>query len=263
MKKLLILLFTSLSLNAVSQNSKVTLAPKVFTAEDEVTITVDVSGTPLSGSAEAYLWAFSNTSKDNPAYPKKDGKTNGQWGASDEKAKMTKVGTDLWQYKFIATVLYEVSPAQLFDFGFLVKSKDGTKQTPDFKPFNFDPIVFIPSEKRIFPAKVSENDMVTVFFDQKLSTSTDQGRMTPITIKITIYDMNDQVIATPKINLILKKEVNGTFSYSFISTKLFAVPAGVKVKKFAYSFSGTGKDVTGSTIAVTSDESSFEFLDLQ
>ncbi|MBC7915481.1 MAG: hypothetical protein H7Y07_15325, partial [Pyrinomonadaceae bacterium] len=199
-----------------------------------------------------------------PAYPKKDGKTNGQWGASDEKSKMTKlVGTDLWQFKFTGTVLYEASPAQLFDFGFLVKSKDGSKQTSDFKPFNFDPIVFVPSEKRIFPAKVSENDMVTVFFDQKLSTSTDQSRMTPITINITIYDMDDKVIATPKTNLALKKEADGTFSFSFISTKLFVVPAGVKVKKFVYNFSGTGKDITGSTIAVTSDEGSFEFLDLQ
>lgn len=260
MKRLLIILFASLSFPALAQ---VTFAPKVFTAEDEVTMTVNVSGTPLAGTSEAYVWAFSNTAKDSPLYPRKDGKTNGQWGASDEKAKMTKVGTDLWQYKFTGISMFEQSPSQLYDFGFLVKSKDGTKQSADFKPFLFDPIVFTPSEKRIFPAKAGANDMVTIFFDQKLSTSVSQGRMTPTTIKITIYDLVDQVIATPKGNLALRKEVDGTYSYSFISDRLFAIPAGVKVKKFTYEFSGTGKDEAGNTITATSDEGAYEFLDLQ
>ncbi|RYE22057.1 MAG: hypothetical protein EOP51_14115, partial [Sphingobacteriales bacterium] len=184
MKQLLYFLLMLIpAFGANAQNPS--LSPSAFTAEDEVTITIDVTGTGMAGVADAYIWIFSNPDLGGGA----DGVVNGQWGNSSEAAKMTPAGPNKFTFKFIGTTMFGQTPAQLKSFGFLLKKKDGSAQTPDYKPFFFDPLIFVPSMTRIFPAKVDKDDVVTVNFDNRYAAanSNDQ-RMTPTTATIVVYD---------------------------------------------------------------------------
>jgi hypothetical protein len=241
MKKFLLsMLFSLCSLWAFSQ---VTFSPASFTAEDEVTITLDVSNTPLAGLNDIYIWIFSNDGVGGG----KDGLVNGQWTNSSEAAKFTKVATNKFTFKFTGTTLFGQSPAELINFGFLAKTKDGSKQTQDYKPYKFDPLVFSPSQFRIFPAKLDQTDMATVYFHQDLATDQNLQRLFDIKVTITFYDGANNQFAQ-RTGIIAKKESDKLYSYSFIPEKLITLPAGTTLSKFSYQFSGNLKDANGANV---------------
>jgi hypothetical protein len=244
MKKLILSIIFTLS--AAFAFAQVTFSPATFTAEDEVTITLDVTGTGMAGQTDVYLWMFSNDGVGGG----KDALTNGQWGSSSESAKMTKIATNKFTFKFTGTTLFGQSPAELINFGFLGKSKDGTKQTQDFKPYKFDPLVFTPSQFRVFPAKMDQTDMSTVYFHQNLATDQNLQRMFDVKVNITLYSDAGAVVAT-RTALVATKESAILYSYSFIPERLATIPAGTKLGKFSYQFTGSVKDATGANTTTT------------
>ena len=59
MKQLIyFLLLLAPAFSAQAQNPS--FSPSAFTAEDEVTLTIDVTGTGVAGLTDVYLWIFSN-----------------------------------------------------------------------------------------------------------------------------------------------------------------------------------------------------------
>jgi hypothetical protein len=237
--------------------AQVTFSPAVFTAEDEVTLTVDVTGTPMAGQSEAYLWIFSNVSGGG-----KDGFTNTSWTNSPANAKMTAAGTNKWSYKFTGTTMFGQTPGELKDFGFLVKSKDGSRQTPDYKPFAFDPLVFTPSKLRVFPSKVGVDDVVTVNFDKSLGTTVEEQRMEPTSATITMLDNTGAVVGTPLTRTLRKLDTN-IWAASFIGSASFTPAAGRTLAKFRYRFNGTVRDVNGAPANVSTSEAEVEYVTLK
>lgn len=241
MKKLILSIIFTLS--ATFAFSQVTFNPATFTAEDEVILTLDVTGTPMAGQTDVYLWMFSNDGVGGG----KDALTNGQWGSSSEAAKMTRVSGNIFTFKFTGTTLFGQSPAELINFGFLGKSKDGSRQTQDYKPYKFDPLVFTASQFRVFPAKMDFTDMATVYFHQDLATDQNLQRMFDVKVTLTFYNDASAVVAT-RTALLATKESNTLYSYSFIPERLITLPAGTKLSKFSYQFTGSIKDANGGNV---------------
>ena len=246
-------------------NAQVTFSPLIFTAIDEVTVTVDVTGTPLAGESSAYIWIFSNPdATDEEAAttrPKKDGVTNGGWGNSAEAAKMTAAGANKWSFKFKGNELFGLPPSQLVSFGFLVKAKDGSKQTPDYKPFKFDPLVFVPTKMRVFPNKVGVADVIGLNFDQSLTKVTDEARMTPVSVTI-ILEGAAGVLGTKEIAL--KKEAATIWAAYFIPTYTFGVTeTQLAGGKFRYRFNGTIPAANGAVLNITTEEVTVPFITLK
>lgn len=257
MKQLLyLLIFTFLGFEAVAQNPS--FSPSSFTAEDEVTITIDVTGTGMAGVTDAYLWIFSNPGLSGGA----DGITNGSWGNSSEAAKLTPAGTNKFTYKFTGTIMFGQTPAQLKSFGFLLKKKDGSAQTPDYKPYFFDPLIFVPSLSRVFPAKVDVDDVVSVNFDQQYAVSVNDQRMTPSTFTITMYDDFNNTVGAA-VTLPLRKTEATIWSGSFIPNALFTPAAGRKLFKFRYRFNGTILDINGLPVTVSSADTEVTFTTMK
>ncbi|MEE1945044.1 hypothetical protein VRU48_07995 [Pedobacter sp. KR3-3] len=246
MKKLILSIIFILS--ATFAFAQVTLSPATFTAEDEVTITLNVSGTPLAGLNDIYIWAFSNDGVGGG----KDALTNGQWGNSADAAKMTKTGTNIFTFKFTGTTLFGQSPAELINFGFLAKTKDGTKQTQDYKPYKFDPLVFVPMQFRVFPSKMDQTDMTTVYFHQDLATDQNLQRMFDVKVNLVFYNDATPVpaVVATRTALVTVKESNILYSYSFIPERLITLTAGTKLTKFTYQFTGSVKDANGANVPV-------------
>lgn len=252
MKKLLYLSFLiTIGLAAKSQNP--TFSPATFTAEDQVTLTFDVTGSGMAGATEAYIWLWGNAG---------DSPLNTSWTNSPAAAKMTAAGTNKWSFTFTATVLYGLPPAALQNFNFLVKKKDGSAQTSNQGPFAFDPLVFVPSMLRIFPAKVGADDVVTVNFDRTYAVSTDEQRMTPTTTTITMFDDLGAVVGAP-LTVAVTKAADTRWVKSFIPSLTFTPAAGRKLTKFKYKFNGTLLDPSGATITVTSSETEVTFTTMQ
>ena len=256
MKKTLLNIFVLLLLLVSSKAfSQVTISPSTFTAEDEITIRVDLSATPLAGIEPVYLWAFIPGGGG-------DALTNGSWTNSDEKAKFTKVSANIFEYKLVGTTAFGKSPAELKTLGFLVKSKDGGKQSADFGPFKFDPLVFSATQFRTFPAKVGQNDMISIFMDPKLASDELVKRMTASTISVGVYDSNGSQVGTDKTGTVTKTP-EGFYSFAFIPTRLFTIPSGTKITKVKFKFIGTGRDANGISISQISNEGEISLLDFQ
>jgi len=249
MKKLILSIIFILSAAFAFAQSNPSFSPATFTAEDEVTITLDVTGTPLAGQDDVYIWIFSNS--DLPAeIPKKDGLTNGQWTSSSESAKMTKIASNKFTFKFTGTTIFGQSPGELIHFGFLAKTKDGSKQSQDYKPFKFDPLVFTPSQFRIFPSKLDATDVSTVYFHQNLATDQNLQRLFDVKVNLTFYNEANAVVGS-KTAIVAVKESTSVYAYSFIPDRVITVPAGTKLSKFTYQFTGSVKDANGANVPTT------------
>lgn len=251
---ILFVLFT-----ALAGKAQVTFSPSTFTAEDQVTLTVDVSGTPLAGQSEAYIWIWANPGGVGPA---PNGTVNGDWGNSGAAAKLTAAGTNKWSFTFTGTTLFGLTAGELHDFGFLVKTKNGSSQTSDFKPFLFDPLIFTPNKLRVFPSKVGSDDVVTVFFEKSLGTSTEEQRMTPASVSVTMFDDAGTQVGNV-LTLTASKKADNIWGASFIPSSSFTPAAGHKLKRFTYHFNGTVLTPTGGTQTVSSADASVDFIEMK
>lgn len=241
-------LFVSSALMA--QAGTITISPTTFTAEDDITVTIDVTGTPMAGEAEAYIWTWCN--KEAAGYIERSAVFNTDWGNSELNSKMTNVGPNKWSFTFRGTDAYGLTPAQLKHFQMLAKSKTGSKQTADSPKFPFDPLVFTPSQSRTFPAKFGQDDAVTLYFHQNLATSPDTERMTPTEFVISFYNQSDVQVGS-EITVAAFNEGNSMYSYSLIPARAVTVPVGSSLKKIRYKVKGTVLDVNGAPANVETE----------
>ncbi len=258
MKKILLFIGFIFSAMTVVKAQNPSFVPSSFTAEDQVTLTIDVTGTGMAGAAEAYIWIFSNPNGTGGV----NGTVNGDWSNSSNAAKMTAAGTNKWSFTFVGTTLFGQAPAQLKSFGFLVKKKDGSAQTPDYKPFNFDPLVFTPSMLRVFPSKVGADDVVTINFDRNYGVSVDEKRMSPTTATITMYDETGAQVGTP-LTIPVRSFESTIWAATFIPGSSFTPATGRKLFKFKYRFNGTVLDANGAATPVSSSETEITLTTMQ
>lgn len=125
---LTVLLFTS----AIAQ--KVSFDPTDWSGADTLTITVDLSGTALSGTTEdLYLWAWAKKGFNQDI----DSPFNGTWGASLPASKLTAIGNNRYRITIFPEQHFEMSKEllQVSGFGFLLKNLTGSSQTTNLGPY--------------------------------------------------------------------------------------------------------------------------------
>ncbi|MGN7784674.1 hypothetical protein ACTJIJ_09110 [Niabella sp. 22666] len=259
-------LFTLLAgiLVSIFSFGQVTTSPASFTAEDEVTVTVDVSGTDMAGQTEAYIWAWTVINGVTVNAVTNSGSSD--WTNSPEAAKMTAAGTNKWSFKLTGTLLFGKSPGELKSFRFLVKTKNGSKQTQGddkaYGPLNFDALVFTPSMLRIFPAKVDADDVITLNYDKTYGGTVDEQRMTPVSATVTMFDDAGNQVGQP-LTISAKKVDETIWSAAIIPTRSFTASAGRKLAKFKYKFNGTVLGTTGASQNASSSETEVTFTSLK
>jgi hypothetical protein len=254
MKKTFLIILTSLvawgAAKAQTSGAVITTIPSSFTAEDVVKVIVDVSNVPnLAGKEPLYVWTW------DPGDPSPG---NGGWDNSNEARKMTKEGPNKWSWTFTPSQFYGKSPAEIQKISFLVKAKDGTG---DFKTNDIvlavAPLVYVPNVFRTFPKVVGQNEVITVYLDQALATDVTTQRMAPAQAKISLWNGNTMVDVEKTVTLV--QRADKLYSYTFLPTKLFAIPAGVTISKMRVTFKGTGKDANGNPTGVESPAYEYGF----
>jgi hypothetical protein len=270
MKKLLILsLIIITSRFAMAQCiefTTYTISPPTFTAEDEVSMSFDFTGTGMAGETELYIWTWAN--KGATGFTEKNGITNANpsvdWGNSPAIAKLTPVNAapNKFTYKLTGTILFELTPGALKHFQFLIKTKTGTKQTCDSKTNTFDPLVFVPSMLRIFPAKVGQNDVVTINFHQDLASTLDEQRMEPVSVTVEVFD-NTNAAAGQPLTLPLKNAGAKLWKAFFVPTRSYTPGAGKKFTRFTYKVNGTVRDVNNQPVTVSTAVVEIPLVDMK
>ena len=258
MKKILLIILIVLTAwgvgKAQTSGAVVTTIPSSFTAEDVVKVIVDVSAVPsLAGKEPLYVWTW------DPGDPAPG---NGGWDNSNEARKMTKEGPNKWSWTFTPTQFYGKSPAEITRIAFLVKAKDGTGdiKTSDII-LTVAPLVYVPNVFRTFPKVVGQNEVISVYLDQTLATDVTTQRMTPTQARISLWNGNTMVDVEKTVNVVMRSDK--LYSYTFLPSKLFTIPAGTVISKMRVTFKGTGKDANGNTINVESLTYEYGFDELK
>lgn len=227
-----------------------TISPATFTAEDEITITFDFTGTTVAGETDLYIWTWAN--KDAAGFPAKDGTTNTEWGNSPASAQLTPVANspNKFTYKMTGTTIYNLTPGQLKHFQFLAKTKNGSKQTCDSKKNTFDPLIFVPSMLRIFPARVGQNDVISLYFHQDLATTVNEQRMEPTSVTVEVFDEDNNLAGQP-LTLPVQNVHTKLWKAFFVPTRSYTPAAGKKFTRFTYKFNGTVRDAGNQPVTVS------------
>lgn len=223
MKKILFfsIAFSLITLSVSAQ--QYSISPQSFTAEDNITITVNFTGTPLANYAgDIYIWSWISAGCPSNC----DAPTNVNPATSSQSgAKLTRDAVNPNQYtiSFKPTTFYNRVPAQIQRIGFIFKGADWSNgQTGPDILVNVDPLVFTPKVNRTFPAKVTKDDVVTLYLDQAVAANLDLKYQTGnFTIDVTAYDSENNQIGDPIDNRALVNAGNGLHYLRILPTYTF------------------------------------------
>ena len=162
------------------------------------------------------------------------------------------------------------TPGKIKEFGFLLRSQDGSKQTPGDMATSITllPLEFEPSYFRTFPAKVSKKDVVTAYLNLGLIESSEDQKLTvadDITAKVSLLDGNGTVLLTSEsLETTFTNEEEHAFS--FMAEILGTFPEGKSlddVSKCQVVFSGKVYNQNGSFETVSTKAFEFDFQDYE
>ena len=249
-----IIVFLTIHLNGFTQTY--TANPSPFTAEDEVTLSIDVTGTSLEGyTGDVWMWAW--ISKGCSAGCDAPTNIDPAGGTDTDAAKMTRDENngDVYTITFVPTAFFAKSPAELQQFGFKLKSEswgDG-KQSDNDVVIDIEPLIFVPKINRNFPSKVTEDDVVTLYLDQSFAEDFDlKYELGDFTLEVMAYDADGaQVDVTLVIDA--KNEGSGIHSGSVLPTFNYAT-GGISIAKIAYKF------ISKNNAAIESDTYEVTFI---
>jgi hypothetical protein len=287
MKKIAILIFIISGLvRAGAQNAvpTFTVSPSEIDALTEnVTITFDVTGSAVDGLSEVYIWSWSPQINPSEMLLCYEG-TSASWGSISPNAKLTPVPGNAKKFKLSLPMtvkragvnvtfnniaeLFGVGdqPGKIKEFGFLLRSQDGSKQTPGdmATKVSLMPLEFEASYFRTFPAKISSSDVITAYLNLGLiPTSEDQKLAIAGNFKagIKLFSTAGQELLAVE-GLATSFTNQGEYSVTFLPAMLGTLPTGITVKsvgKCQIVFSGEVLNQNGSVTVVKSKTFEVEF----
>lgn len=244
MKKILFVLLAVTGMYTTVCAQLYTINPPSFTAEDEITITFNLAGTPLDNySGDLYLWAWiaegCSASCDAP--------TNvnpGSEAIAGARVTRDEVNPDIARITLVPSQFYGKSPSVIKKMGFLVKGTDwATGQTAD-AVVAVDPLVFTPKVNRIFPTKVTKDDVVTLYLDQAAATNPDLKYQTgEFTVSVTAYNAEGDAVGNPIEDQAMVNAGNGLHYLRILPTYTFETSDIASIK---YRFTSVSNDDVAS-----------------
>jgi hypothetical protein len=236
--------FVCCNVHAQTSGAVITTVPANFTAVDVVKITIDVSAVGNLRDVEPlYIWTW------DPGDPAPG---NGAWDNSSDGRVLVKEGPNKWSWTLTPADYYGVTPAQCTQLQFLVKAKSGNgdKKTDDIKVL-VSPLVFTETEFRTFPSSVGQNEIITAYFNQNLSTVLNNQRMSPTSAEIKIFDGANAQVGDAK-TVTVSSLGSKRYFLNVIPKTDFTIPDGVIINKMTVTVKGTILDTSGNPMEVSS-----------
>jgi len=291
MKKILfsfIMILGVTGLRAQDDVPTFTVTPsEVDALTENVTIVFDVTGTVVEGLSEVYIWAWSNQLNPSEMLLCYD-QGSASWGSISKNAKLdpvegspnkfmlslpktvTRAGTEVTFNNIAELFGVGDTPGKIKDFGFLLRSQDGNKQTPGDMATSVTLLAleFESSYFRTFPSKVSNKDVVTAYLNLSLLESGEDEKLEiadDITASISLLTGNDTKILTVE-PLETTYTEQGEYAVSFLPEMLAEFPDGTSiddVAKCRIVFSGKVYNQDGTSEVVNTETFEFEFQEYE
>ena len=129
MKNTFLAFILSILFGFTAQSQNITTTPLYPTADDEITLIFDATGTPLEGY-DGQMYTHTGVGiegGENWQY------VIGDWGNNTNQPELTSLGDDLWEL-LITPSIYEFyampSGLEVINLSFVFRSADASKQTP-------------------------------------------------------------------------------------------------------------------------------------
>ena len=283
MKKAIIFFIVLLvGMRVYSQLPTVTITPSEIDALTEnVTIVFDVTGTDVEGVTDIYIWAWCPQLSSPSEILLDYDQGSASWGSISENAKLmpvegqpnkrkielpmtvTRAGVEVTFRNMAELFGVAETPGKIKEIGFLLRSQDGSKQTPGDMQSKITllPLEFSESFMRTFPSKVSNTDVVTVYLNlNKLSEAGEQEQLLVVSdfeAEIILQDLDGNDIVTVG-ELVMMPERDGEYSVTFLPNFLGEFPEGKTiddVTKFTVKFSG---DLISGDSVITAESNVYE-----
>jgi hypothetical protein len=158
--------------------ANLTVTPAVFTAEDVITVTVDLTGTCIAsdGVSSMKVWMFSPGCCG--ALTQGDFCNDTYSGAQFNGRNAVSLGSNRWSYTLRMTEVLDRPAGQISTFGIIFKASDrnpctgagGNRQTQDLI-LTPQPLTYTERFARLFPRLVTDEDVVTLYVNRALSNS--------------------------------------------------------------------------------------------
>jgi hypothetical protein len=242
MKPILLFLFI-MSSCWISFGQSATATPSSFTGDDEVTITLDATGTGLAGytgDVYAWTWAIRTAPLSN-----QDAPTNvNPAGPSQAAAKFTRsdANPNIYTLTIVPKDFYGVPAVQMDKIGILGKGADwGNGQTQDFV-IEVEPPVFESPVIRVFPTEFSADDVVTIFYDTKLEENAEMKAAGEYYLLTSIEGTDGNGGELDPTNYFKSIDEttkligigNGVYKLSFVPSQFYDLTAGDVITKIRY-----------------------------
>jgi hypothetical protein len=270
MKNILLILALSVS-GLISYGQSATADPALFTGDDEVTITIDATGSTLAGwLGDTYVWTWAVRT---PGLPDVGAPTNANpAGPGQVPAKLTRSATnpDIYTITFVPKDFFGIPAVQFTRIGILAKGPDWSNgQTPDFF-LDVQPPVFESPVLRVFPSEFSADDVVTIFYDTRLEENEalkDAGEYYLYTT-IAGKDANGDDLDPSDYDLPINESTklisigNGVYRLSFVPSQFYDLNPGDVITGIRYlvqNISGSlrnppaGFEILNKTVRVNSN----------
>jgi hypothetical protein len=287
MRKIIILIITVLGtfgLKAQNAAPKFTVTPSEIDALTEnVTIVFDVTGSVVQGLTDVYIWSWAPGLSPSEMLLVYD-QGSPSWGSISPNAKLDPVPGDpnKFMLKLPKTVtragvqvtfnnvaeLFGVgeTPGRIKEFGFLLRSQDGSKQTPGdmVTSITLLPLEFESAYFRTFPSKVSNKDVVTAYLNLNLMESSENQKLkVAANIKAHVALLSEsgaRLIEAANLETTFTAEKEHAFS--FLASTLGSFPGGTSLANVASCqivFSGEVYNQDGTTETVETKTFEFDF----
>jgi len=287
MRKLIVLSIFILGVFSVKAQDKLpvfTVTPsEVDALTENVVIEFDVTGTVVEGLTDVYIWSWAPGLTPSEMLLVYD-QGSPSWGSISDNAKLEPVAGQPNKFrltlpKTVTRAGVEVTfnnvaelfgvgdtPGKIKEFGFLLRSQDGVKQTPgDMKTsISLLPLEFEPSYFRTFPAKVSKKDVITAYLNLGLIEGGEDMKMAiadNIMAKVSLLAEDGTVLIASE-----SMETNFTgqneHAFSFLAEMLGELPEGKTmddVTKCQIVFSGEVYNQDETTEMVSTKTFEFDF----
>jgi 1,4-alpha-glucan branching enzyme len=206
-KYYLLFLFAFVSRLCAAQSVSLTptVTPSIFTPNDEITVTYDVTGTSLATLTNAYIWVWIPSQSVDAKYNINPATIDAE-SANAKFVRTTPSGKTLFSITFKPQDFFNADITNAADLGMLLKGSDWSNgQTTDFVTSFWDGSFSIklnsPSTKPLF---VSQNDQVTISAE------------TPVASTFRCY-----------VSDVLVDEASGSTTYSYVYTVTQTSGSGV------------------------------------
>ncbi|MEZ5105464.1 MAG: hypothetical protein R2757_13280 [Draconibacterium sp.] len=281
---LLLIILGSFGLKAQNSAPTFTVTPSEIDALTEnVTIVFDVTGSAVQGLTDVYIWAWAPGLSPSEILLVYD-EGSPSWGSISPNAKLDPIAGDPNKFtlslpKTVTRAGNEVTfhnvaelfgvgdtPGKIKQFGFLLRSQDGSKQTPGdlATAISLLPLEFEFSYFRTFPSQVSVKDVVTTYLNLAQIESGEDAKLQiadNITAAISLLDENGTAVVSAE-DLATTFTSEEEYACTFLPEMLGEFAEGKSIDdvvKCKVVFSGEVYNQDGSVTVVQTKAFEFEF----